>query len=155
MKYRKGITPHSQSGALLSISSPKRKGGLGWRQWEGRYKHISPMHTFNDINGPSPIVILTYKDSSKCFINNIKRIYFSETFEHVSHETEVQVFSLASDIDLPTLDSQKWDLIPLCRHLLLDDMLGPDLEEGDHGNELSVETTGCEEVLVSDVAQTA
>ena len=113
------------------------------------------MHTVNDINGSSPIVVLTYKDSSKCFISNIKRVYFSETFEHVSHETEVQVFSLASDIDLPTLNSQKWDLIPLCRHLLLDGMWGADLKEGDHGDVLSVQTTGCEEVLVSDVAETA
>jgi len=155
VKYRKRITPHSQSCTLLSISSQKRKGGLAGAGARDRYKHISSMHTFNDINGSSPIVVLTYKDSSKCLISNIKRVYFSETFEHVSHETAVQVFSLASDIDLPTLNSQKWDLIPLCRHLLLDGMCGADLKEGDHGDVLSVQTTGCEEVLVSDVAETA
>jgi len=83
----------------------------------GGYKHIPSVHTVNDFHGPSSIVVFTYKDSSSGFIRDIKGVDFAETFEQGAHETEIEVFLVASDIEFPPGNAKEWDFVPPCSHL--------------------------------------
>jgi len=149
----------------------------GEQKGEGleEYKHIPSVHAVNDFHGPSSIVVFTYKDSSSGFIRDIEGVDFAETFEQGAHETEIEVFLVASDIEFPPGNAKEWNFVPPCGHLSSaqfchDAMIwdnrsgkveragervcGGHFEKSDDGDELSVETTGCKEVLVTDMTET-